>query len=398
MKRVIALCLLCILCISFSVHAEDSMIPELSIYRMPVPESPAMAYLQSMGVGWNLGNTFDAFRDQGLTDELSLEGYWCGVKTTEAVFQSLKAEGFQTVRIPVSWHNHVSGEDFTISPAWLDRVQTVVDWALQCDLHVILNTHHDVDYAYYYPSSDYLDGSLHYMESIWSQLAERFQDYDDRLIFESMNEPRLKDTDHEWYFDPKDAACLDAAACINALNQRFVDTVRKSGGNNSDRYLMVPAYDAAPENACQDSFVLPSDTADNRLIVSVHAYTPYTFALDAGGTDTFSHTFISQAQQIPLFMNKLYRRYIQNNIPVVIGEFGARNKNGNLTSRVDFAAYYAACASARNMPCLWWDNHAFHGNGELFGMLDRKTATFVYPQIAEAMLTYGGYDKLSPAP
>jgi endoglucanase len=131
--------------------------------------------------------------------------------------------------------------------------------------------------------------------------------------------------------------------------------------------------------------VLPTDTVENRIIVSVHAYTPYDFALNGAGTGEFeiNSTF---SRQIPLFLNTLYEYYVAKGIPVVVGEFGARDKGGNLQARVHFASYYVFHATNRGIICCWWDNHGFQGDGELFGLMDRKTATWKYPEIVEAML------------
>ena len=371
----------------------NAQVPALGTARRPIPENDAMAYLKQLGVGWNLGNTFDAIKQgwNANADEMTLETVWCGIETSEAMFKAVRAAGFSTVRIPVSWHDHVD-QNGIISQRWLSRVQQVVDWAMEQELYVILNIHHDEDQ--FLPSDAHFEESAQYVAVIWRQLAESFRDYDDRLIFESMNEPRLIGSNYEWYFDSASAECRMAAECLNRLNQLFVDTVRASGGNNEGRYLMVPGYDASPEGALNDYFLLPADAADNRIIVSVHAYTPYAFALQDGGDTRFNPSGQSQTQEIIGFMNKLYDRYITQGVPVVIGEFGARDKGGNLQDRVNFAAFYTAAASARNMPCLWWDNGAFSGNGEVFGLLDRRNAAFAYPEIVEAIITYGGYDKL----
>lgn len=131
--------------------------------------------------------------------------------------------------------------------------------------------------------------------------------------------------------------------------------------------------------------------------MSVHAYTPYDFALNIQGGKSFNLNNNSMKTEIATFMNSLYSLYITKGIPVVIGEFGALTKKDNLQDRVDWAAFYVATASARNLPCIWWDNAAFSGNGELFGLLDRRTGEFVYPEIMDAIITYGGYDKI-PAP
>lgn len=375
-------------------EAENSgaSVPALGIARRPVPQSEAMDFVRGMGVGWNLGNTFDAVKGDWNrnADEMTVETSWVGVRTNRAMFAALREAGFKTVRIPVSWHDHVSGDDPVISSRWLDRVQEVMDWALDEGLYVILNIHHDEEN--FLPSSACYEQSARYVGSIWAQLAERFASYGPCLIFESVNEPRLLGTKYEWNFDKNSAECRDAADCLNRLNQLFVDTVRASGGGNADRYLMVPGYDASPAGVTNGYFVLPSDSVQGRLMISVHAYTPYSFALQPGGTKSFGSQV--QKSEIVSFMNSLYDQYVTKGIPVVIGEFGAVDRQGNLQDRVDFTAFYAATASARNMPCIWWDNGAFGGNGEIFGILDREKAEFVYPQIAQALLTYGGYDCL----
>jgi len=366
------------------------------IKQYEIPDNEAMDFMKRLGVGWNLGNTFDAHQDNFRGNDLKIESLWCGVKTTREMIKTVHDAGFTTLRLPVSWHNHVSGEDFRINEPWLSRVQEVVDWALEEGMMVILNTHHDLDVNYYYPSSEHYDRSATYIRSIWEQLCERFGGYDERLIFESMNEPRLKDTPSEWVFNGAQADCQDAADCINRLNQLFVDTVRASGGHNAQRFLMVPGYAASPDGALTEHFSLPKDTVEHRLIVSVHAYTPYSFALDEAGTDTFRLTDIGQTSDINRFMISLYKTYVSQGIPVVIGEFGARAKGDNLQSRVDFTAFYAASASARNIPCCWWDNNGHSGRGELFGILNRSKCEWTCPEIVEALVRYGGYD-LIPA-
>ena len=381
------LLILCLLPLSCPAEGTVAVRKINAIQALEAPDNEAMRFLKSMGVGWNLGNTFDAYNDSPfLRDEMEIEKYWCQVYTTEEMIEAVQQAGFSTIRIPVSWHNHVSGADFTISKAWLDRVQTVVDWAYSRGMVVILNTHNDCSTRYYYPLEKYAEVSERYIASIFRQLAERFRDYDERLVFESMNEPRLVNTQHEWWFDGDNAECQEAMRCINRLNQLFVDTVRAGGGCNETRYLMVPSYDANPDYAVREEFVLPKDSADNRIIVSAHAYTPYSFALEDGGTASFDLNNNTQTGEINRFMLALYHRYIAQGIPAVIGEFGARDKKGNLQSRVDFAAYYVASAQARHLPCLWWDNNAFQGNGELFGIYDRKNNAWPHPEIVEAIM------------
>lgn len=370
-------------------QTEDSgMVPGINIEKQPIPDNEALAFVRDMKVGWNLGNTFDAVDATWLTNKLDYEKAWVGVKTNEGMIKAVKDAGFNTIRIPVSWHNHVSGDDHKIDTDWLDRVQEVVDYAVKYDLYIIINIHHDMGKDYIYTSKEYLGQSVHYVRSIWSQLAERFRDYSHRLIFESLNEPRMVGHNNEWWLDLSNKDCREAVECLNELNQVFVDTVRSSGGNNKDRYLMVPGYAASYAGALADGFAIPKDTVDNRIIVSVHAYTPYNFALDAGGVRTFDINRPASTNEIDYFMTELYKKFISNGIPVVIGEFGARRKGDNLQDRVDFTAYYVASASARGMTCIWWDNHGFSGDGELFGLLDRRYLNWKFPEIVEAMMKY----------
>ncbi|HOB19602.1 MAG TPA: glycoside hydrolase family 5 protein [Candidatus Atribacteria bacterium] len=363
-------------------------IPDVSFQQYDIPDNAALAFVKDMKIGWNLGNTFDAVDCDWLNNELDYESAWAGVKTTEAMIKAIKDAGFNTVRIPVSWHNHVRGEDHTISELWLDRVQEVVDYVINNGMYVIINIHHDMGKDYIYTSSEYLDQSLHYVKRIWTQVAERFKDYDEKMIFESLNEPRMVGSQYEWWLDEKKDECKDAVEALNKLNQAFVDVVRASGGNNASRYLMVPGYAASYSGALNSGFALPKDKVADKLIVSVHAYTPYNFALEAGGVNKFNLKSSGSTGEINSFMDRLHSKFISKGIPVVIGEFGARNKNNNTQDRIDYATYYVAAARARGITCIWWDNNAFTGNGELFGLFNRKTMSWPYPEIVEGMMKY----------
>lgn len=369
-------------------------VPEFSVEKKEIAMNDALQFVQDMKIGWNLGNTLDASSDTNSSNELSYESSWSGAVTTQEMITAVKAAGFNTIRIPVSWHNHVEGENFTISEVWLNRVQEVVDYAVNEGMYIILNIHHDIAEGYYYPSEEQYETSSRYMSSIWTQVSERFADYDDHLIFEGINEPRLKGTNYEWWLDLNNDECKEAVDCINRLNQVFVDTVRATGGNNATRYLMVPGYCASPEFALIDQFVLPTDldTNENKIIVSVHAYTPYNFALqaatDSASTSEFSIVDKKGTADIDNFMERLYTKFISNGTPIVIGEFGARDKSGNLQARTEFAAYYVAAARARGITCVWWDNNAYVGTGENFGLFERKSLTWKYPEISDALIRY----------
>ena len=364
--------------------AAEEEIPVPVVDGYPVPESEGLKFVESLRLGWNLGNTFDAF-DCNVYDEMDYEKAWCGTYTTIEDIAAVKAAGFQTVRIPVSWHNHVD-ENFQISKSWLRRVQEVVDWCIACDLNVIVNTHHDNAEEYYYPDSAHLESSKAYLSAVWSQLGAAFQDYGDELILESMNEPRLVGTNYEWVLDESSPQGKDAVACINTLNQLFVDTIRAQGGGNATRYLLCPGYAASADGALADGFTLPRDE-QNRVIVSVHSYTPYDFALNRTGTGSFDSNDSADRNAVQMMMDDLYGKFVMNGIPVLFGEFGALNKS-NLAERIDYAAFYVAAARAHGITCCWWDNNSFYGNGENFGLLNRETAEYKFPDIVKAMVTY----------
>lgn len=392
-KMVWMVILVTIMGMAFSGCAsEEITIPDISIAPAREITNESLEFVRGIRVGWNLGNTFDANGAYlNKSNHMTAETSWVGVKTSREMIDAVRTAGFNAVRIPVSWHNHVDG-DFTIDRQWMERVQEVVDYAYQQDMYVILNIHHDCMKGYFYPSRDEYDTSSCYIETIWTQIAGHFAEYGEKLIFEMINEPRLTDTPYEWWLDLSKDECIQAVGCLNRLSQVFVDTVRKTGGINAERYLMIAPYDAAYSNALNIQFLLPKDTADNKLIVSIHAYIPYLYAL-AGedvkdSTNVFDLSKTSSYAEIDSMMTGLHNRFIARGIPVILGEFGARDKGGNTQSRVDYAAYYVASAQARGIPCFWWDNNFFGKNGEAFGLLERKSLTWRYPKIVEAMMQY----------
>lgn len=381
----------------FSV--ESGSIPEITIEAKQIPDKECFQFVKDMKTGWNLGNTLDAYSQGKMYgDDISSEEIWGNPVTTKEMIDTLKNAGFRTVRIPVTWHNHVTddGNGPVISEAWLDRVQEVVDYAYDNGMYVILNTHHDntaniEGEGGYYPDTAHAEESDRYIRGIWTQVAERFKDYDEHLIFESLNEPRLAGTDYEWNFNAGVAECKDAAGSINRLNQLFVDTVRATGGNNVERYLMMPGYDASLAGAITDLYQLPNDIVSDKLIVSVHAYTPYNFALRPGNeseaTDYFSWEDPKSVYEINDLMNSLYNKFVSKGIPVVIGEYGAVNRDNNTQDRVDYYAYYTAAARANGITCCVWDNGSFT-DGEIFGILHRRVNQWFFEETVEAMMKY----------
>ena len=295
------------------------------------------AILEDMGLGWNLGNSLDATGGSGLDTETS----WSNPKTTQALIDKVKSLGFNTVRVPVSWGKHVSGDNYTIDSAWLARVKEVVDYCYKNDMYVILNIHHDTKSsasasgAGYYPRSSAYSSSEKFVTSVWSQAAEYFKDYDYHLIFETLNEPRLIGTGYEWWFNKWNipSEVKDAIDCINKLNQKAVDTIRATGSNNKGRLIMCPGYDASIDGATVSGFKLPTDISGNknRIAVSVHAYSPYNFAMNVGSGSTSTYTSSIKNELQDLF-STLKSNFRDKGIPVVIGEFGSTDKNNTVTS------------------------------------------------------------------
>ena len=358
------------------------------------------AILEDMGLGWNLGNSLDATGGSGLDTETS----WSNPKTTQALIDKVKSLGFNTVRVPVSWGKHVSGDNYTIDSAWLARVKEVVDYCYKNDMYVILNIHHDTKSsasasgAGYYPRSSAYSSSEKFVTSVWSQMAEYFKDYDYHLIFETLNEPRLIGTGYEWWFNKWSipSEVKDAIDCINRLNQKAVDTIRNTGSNNKGRLIMCPGYDASIDGATVSGFKLPTDISGNknRIAVSVHAYSPYNFAMNVGSGSTSAYTSSIKSELRDLF-STLKSNFRDKGIPVVIGEFGSTDKN-NTAERVKWATDYTALAKKNNIPCVLWDNNAFavyNGssivlNSEYHGYINRKDNTVTSPakDVIEALM------------
>ena len=403
MKKMISLLLILILTLGAvsaladpPTQTEGIDVPVIDdIKKFEIPDNDAMAFVKDMKCGWNLGNTFDAYNGYVASVKgIEMESSWVSVKTSRTLIHTIKEAGFNTIRIPVSWHNHVD-EDYQINTEWMARVREVIDWALEEDMYVIVNVHHDNHKRFMYPDEEHFERSAAYLTAIWTQMAEEFKDCDDHLILESLNEPRLVDTQYEWNWTSNSKECQEAADCINRLNQLFVETVRATGGNNETRYLAVPAYCGAPWNAVADAFKLPVDTAENKIIIECHAYSPYNFALNTGSTDRRFDLDKDKNKQSEIagIMNSLYERFVKAGVPVVMDEFGALDKNGNLQDRVNFTAYYVASASARGITCVWWDNHVFNGTGERFGLIKRLSCAWVYPDIVLAMMNNCLYNR-----
>ena len=373
----------------------------LLVCSMPLPASAealtgktASELMAELDLGWNLGNTLDATGGSGLDSETS----WGNPKTSKAMIDAVKAQGFNTVRVPVSWGSHMTNKasGYVIDSAWMARVKEIVDYCIDNDMYVILNIHHDNDIKnnddrFFYPSDTYKEQSLAFVEAVWEQISATFKNYDQHLIFETLNEPRLVGTGDEWWFpvNSPNTNVTNAISIINDMNQKAVDTIRASGGNNAERCIMIPGYGASIDGCTTPNYTLPTDTAQNRLIVSVHAYTPYNFALNASGTSVFSDDLKSEVDYL---FNTLKSSFLDKNIPVVIGEASASNKN-NASERLKWVNYYMGKSSALNIPVMLWDNNVYSGSsnlGEQHGYLNRLALTWYDKDVVDAMVACYG--------
>ncbi len=355
-------------------------------------EISAFDLVTDMQCGWNLGNTFDATGAKTLEAETS----WGQPETTQAMIKGLAESGIKTLRIPVSWHTHVSGKNLTIDPAWMQRVKTVVDWAIAEDMYVILNTHHDCletstsrDYGYYVDNSNYKK-SEKYLTCVWQQICQAFNNgYSERLVFEIWNEPRPRGTDNEWWNDVNSSEYYDYAANVNSINEKILSVIRASGGNNKKRFVIITPLQASPASALADEFVMPEDLpeyAENpHLILSSHMYTPYNFAMGVPGDTKF--TGLHQIELNSTF-TQLEKKFSYNGYPVIIGEYGATNKD-NLEDRVAWFKFYVSCAREHGFTCILWDNgdpRPSTTESERYGFYDRENASWYFPEILDAIV------------
>jgi aryl-phospho-beta-D-glucosidase BglC (GH1 family) len=318
-----------------------------------------------MKVGWNLGNTLDSYDTSSSDNETG----WGNPKTTKAMIDTVKDAGFNAVRIPVTWGEHLSADN-TIDADYLNRVQEIVDYAMDDNLYVILNVHHD-DALWLHPTYSEQAAVTEKLTAIWKQLCERFGDYDHHLVFEGMNEPRVIGSATEW-----SGGTPEERDVINQLYQAFIDTVRATGGLNADRTLIISSHAQSITKEAVSAVKIPEDA---HIAVSIHSYAPWDFC----GTEDTRSDWGSDADKQELDTNFQYLEdtFISKGVPVLLDEFGAVNKN-NTSIRAQYYAYYVKSAKAHGITCFVWDN----GTESEFGLLNRKDLTWYAPSIIDAMM------------
>ena len=353
--------------------------------------------VEAMGPGWNLGNQLES-----VTDNVPEETNWGNPVITEKLIQSVKAAGFKSIRIPVSYFAKIDDDkDYTIDSKWLDRVQEVVDYCIKNDLYAVINIHGDgyntIDGSWLLCNGKNQTEIKKKYKKVWKQIAERFKNYDEHLLFESMNEEfdgSYSEPNKEYYQN------------INDYNQIFVDTVRKTGDNNTKRWLIIPGWNTNIDYTAGDyGFKLPTDQYRNksidkeeqRIMISVHYYSPWDFC---GGENCVITQWGNEADDPSKTSTTCDETYMKNQLnlmkttfadkgyPVFIGEYGSIDKTSYDSENEYYRAYFSRklCQLSRKNGCIpmYWDNgyNGVHG----FGLFDRTTCEITQPVIIDAIM------------
>lgn len=349
----------------------------------------ARSAVDNMNLGINLAYNLDSngswIREWGNTPD-AWETAWGNPQINPILIKSMKAQGFNAVRVPITWAEHIDDKG-NIDKAWLDRVNEVVDYIIDEDLYCIINVqqdagskaeyvdHKDTDKHGWLKANDYnyKTNSAKYA-NLWKNIAERFKDYDDKLIFEGFDNMLDKDNN---ILEPKSASDYKV---VNDYNALFVKTVRASGGKNTDRNLMIQTYSAAFSVNTLDAFELPKDTVSGHLIVTVHNNEPDGFTSAeyhdySEWTDTWGSSYDKSRTDVQFEMLKKFSDKI--GAPVVVGEFRCDYKRTE-KSRKAYVSYFTKTAAKNGIKCFWWDN----GASELF---NRKNGNVIYPAVIKAM-------------
>ncbi len=338
-------------------NEEETDMKEISLEEMTNQE-----FVVAMGAGWNLGNAMDT--------KSSDETAWGNPITTKAMIDEIADMGFKTLRVPVTWQFHMGeGPNFEIEPVWLDKVENIVNFGLENQMFVIINIHHDEEWIV--PVYENAEATKNQVSKVWSQIAERFKDYDHHLIFETLNEPRHKETPEEWTGGTDEGRDM-----VNQFHKVGLEAIRATGSKNETRKIMVSTYAASTDNRALDQYLIPNN--DKNVLVSVHSYFPYQFALE--GSDPKWGTSQDQ-QDLTAEFEKIENMLITNNRAVVMGEWGS-TFNDNPEDRLAHAKFYAKGCADRGICPIWWDN----GNKDEFAIFDRRNLTWIYPEIAEALV------------
>jgi endoglucanase len=354
---------------------------------MDFTDMDALTLTKYLGNGINLGNTMEAYGHATLGTSASVsnyETYWGQPVTTAEMVQGMKDCGFDTLRIPVAWTNMMDYEsgDYTINTEYLDRVEEIVNYALDAEMFVVLNDHWDGGWWAMFGSSDETSAqnAFDMYESLWTQIAERFKDYSDMLIFESANE-ELGDglNDNSDWPDSGSLTTDQCYALTNEINQRFVDVVRSTGGNNDDRFLLIAGYNTDFDMTVDDRFEMPSDSATGKLFLSVHYYTPWNYC----GAENDSRWGTKDDYALMDEQFAKIAKFTEAGYGVIIGEYGALpvydSATGTSTAKqntTEFTKHLLDLCDLYNYcPLLWSTNDSYNKSTETM-ITDELTQLF----------------------
>lgn len=341
----------------------------------PDPEDPgfmtATAAMAQMGNGMNIGNTLDSYGDWiSGTQPKDFETAWGNPQITTQLIAAYKAAGVKTLRLPVTWRQHID-DDGNVDDAWMARVREVVDYIIDEGMFCIINVHHDCggdDGAWLRAdqNADNLAKIKHKFTGLWTSIATEFKDYGDHLIFEGYNEMldgslRWTSTDAKGY------------AAHNELAQTFVTAVRATGGNNANRNIIVCTYGADAHETTLSSFVRPTDSAEDHLIVEVHNYTPDEFVGPSSAADAKAWTD-SYATQVDESFALINKYLTSKGMHVIIGEFGC-NSNVAEAEQAKYAEHFVGKAAELGIPAIHW-----------FDLIDRKTCEWTLPSVMQVVV------------
>ncbi len=341
-----------------------------------VPEGEAPEALQDIGVirnitakalvadmkpGWNLGNSFDV--------RSSDKTLWGNPLPTTALVDAVYNRGFRTLRLPITWgYNMGDAPGFEIQSAYLSRINSIVQHAIEKGMYVIINSHHDDEWIV--PTVANAATTRLRLSRVWTQIAEHFKNYSDYLIFELLNEPRHVGTPEEWT-----GGTEEGRRVLNTYYQTALDAVRATGGNNALRKIMIAPYAASTLKVAWDGFEIPNEDKD--VIISLHAYFPFPFALEGSDPDWGSD---ADKQAVDALMNRIEAEFITKDRPVVMGEWGSVGTLAIASERLKHASYYTQACLSKGIVPIVWDN----GNANEFGLISRVGLSWNFPTLADA--------------
>lgn len=290
--------------------------------------------VNNMKAGWNLGNTLDANKafcefnvEKNLWEEtiklsgLETETCWFMPHTTQEMIQYVKELGFNAVRLPVTWTGHLD-ENNVVDSKWMARVKEIADYVLKEDMYCIINVHHDAGGRGWVRAceSSYNQYSNR-LRAIYTQLANTFADYDEKLLLSGINE--ILDENSSWA-DPTPQASF----WCDKWNQLFVDTVRATGGKNKERNLVVMGPAGKSSKIAMEQFNMPSDIVENHLIFEFHNYDPQSFCWpqNQDGSNK-GETPYWDDEKNPKILEKVFENLMtfadKLNAPIICGEYAS---------------------------------------------------------------------------